>query len=72
MHANGKRLVREVATTSGYLAGQSLCAFFGLGDTKRIERVEVFWPSGQRSELTDVVVNQRLQVVEGSGAAASR
>ena len=38
---------------------------FGLGDHDTIERIEVRWPSGVVSELTDVLPNQRLTIDEG-------
>ncbi len=67
-----RRIVREISTTSGYLAGQSLWAFFGLGDAKRVDQLEVFWPSGQRTVLADVDANRRLDVREGDVSATAK
>ena len=38
---------------------------FGLGDHDTIERIEVRWPSGVVTELTDLQPNQRLTIEEG-------
>ena len=40
---------------------------FGLGSAKQIERIEVRWPSGQVDTLTDVTIDQRIEVTEGRG-----
>jgi hypothetical protein len=61
------RQIREVATTNGYLAGQSLVVHFGLGDVGVIDELLVSWPSGAQTKLENVRANQRLQIGEGSG-----
>jgi len=60
------RQVREVATTNGYLAGQSLECHFGLGEADVIDEVKVLWPSGSETRLENVRANQRLEIVEGT------
>ena len=62
--AAGRRQTREVTSASGYLTGQSLVCHFGLADVNKVERLEVLWPSGGRTVLTDIPANQRIQVVE--------
>ena len=37
---------------------------FGLGQDNRIDRIEIFWPSGKRQTLRNVGVNQILRVRE--------
>ena len=59
-----KRLIREVTSSAGYLAGQSLTCYFGLGEAERVEQLEVLWPSGQRTMLSDLAVNRRLHIIE--------
>jgi len=50
---------------SGYLSQSSLPLYFGLGDTARVDRVEVEWPSGRKQVLTqDLRANDVLQVTE--------
>lgn len=61
---DGKRQLRELGTTSGYLAGQSLIASFGLGEAAKIDRLTVRWPSGEVTVLENIDANQRLQIKE--------
>ena len=68
--AGGRTQIREVATTAGYLAGQSLVCHFGLGAIDRVERVEISWPSGATSVLRDLEADRRLHVAEGDGDGA--
>jgi enediyne biosynthesis protein E4 len=50
---------------SGYLAQSALPLYFGLGDTDKIERVEVDWPSGRKRVLTSKIdANQALRITE--------
>lgn len=63
----GRKHTRLVTSTEGYLSGSSLQLHFGLGEATTIDRLTVYWPSGQTTELEQVAVNQRLNVVEGEG-----
>ena len=56
---------RYVTAGSGYLSAQSLVQHFGLGDQTRATRIEIFWPSGARTELRDVPGDRRHAIVEG-------
>ena len=50
---------------SGYLAQSVLPLYFGLGNTAKIDRVEVDWPSGRKQVLTtDLRENQTLTITE--------
>jgi enediyne biosynthesis protein E4 len=49
---------------SGYLSQSVLPLYFGLGDTAKIDRVEIAWPSGRRQVLNHVQPNQILSVTE--------
>lgn len=63
--ANGMRQTREVHAGSGYLSGSSLIQHFGLGPATRIELLQIRWPAGGLSTLTNLAANQRLTVQEG-------
>ena len=56
--------VQEVRAGSSYLSMDSLDLEFGLRTATVVDEIVVFWPSGRVQELTDVAVNQVLQVVE--------
>jgi hypothetical protein len=60
---------REVAAGSAYLSGTSLVQHFGLGDARRADAVEIAWPSGTRTLLTDVAADRRHVVVEPADTA---
>lgn len=62
--AGEARQTREVGTTSGYVSGQSLLLHFGLGGAERVDRIEVFWPSGARTVIEGAAADQRLTIVE--------
>jgi len=50
---------------SGYLSQSALPLYFGLGDTKEIDRVEVDWPSGRKQVVTQgLQENQTLRITE--------
>jgi hypothetical protein len=61
-------LTRQVNAACGYLSQSSRTLHFGLGDQgKKIDRVEITWPSGARQVLSTVEINRRLDVVEPAG-----
>ena len=45
--------------------GQNMMeAHFGLGKAKKIDSITLNWPSGIKQTLTDIDVNQILEIVE--------
>lgn len=59
---------REISGGKGtFGAGDPAYAHFGLGDLKRIDRLEIRWPTNpvQTQVFEDVAVNQFLEVTEG-------
>ena len=40
---------------------------FGLGETEKIDEIEVRWPSGMVDRLSNVTADQRIVVEEGKG-----
>ena len=55
----------EVSGGSGFGVTNSLPVEFGLGAARRVQAVEVRWPSGHVDRLVDVPVDQTLTIVEG-------
>jgi hypothetical protein len=68
--AQGSTQVREVKSGSSYLGQNDLRVHFGVGETKRIERLEIRWPGGETETLREVAVNQIVTVTEGKGITA--
>jgi Flp pilus assembly protein TadD len=66
VEADGLRRTKIVTAGSGFLSQHSKELLFGLGASQQIRKVTIEWPSGKNQELTDVAVNRRLRVVEGS------
>jgi hypothetical protein len=51
-------------SNSGYLSQSDYRIHFGVGDHKRIDKIEIRWPTGNMQTLTDVKVNQVLTITE--------
>jgi hypothetical protein len=58
--------VREVGAQGSYLSQNSRVQHFGLGNVPGVDTLEIRWPSGRVQRLTDLPVNRRIRVVEGS------
>jgi hypothetical protein len=64
---SGRKLWREVRSTGGYLSSNPKEQHFGLG-SDRIERVQIRWPGGARSEVRGLEPGGRYAVREKDGA----
>jgi len=63
--AGGRRQVREVASGASYLSTHDLRVHFGLGTSERVDRLDIYWPSGQVDRWKDLDADQFLVVREG-------
>lgn len=52
---------------SSYLSSSELVLTFGLGVSTKANRIEIHWPSGTATRLTNVKADQILTIREGSG-----
>jgi hypothetical protein len=67
LHANGQTYTRYHDGKSGYLSQSVLPLYFGLGDSAKIDSIEVNWPSGRKQVLRkDLHDNQTLKITEPS------
>lgn len=63
--ANGKRTIREIdGGGSSHLSQNSVIAHFGLGTNTKVDSVIVNWTGGNTQILTNVEVNQQLEIKE--------
>jgi len=62
--SGGTTQVRDIRSSSGYLSQSDPRAHFGVGISKKVDRIEVRWPSGRTSTLNNVKVNQVVTVTE--------
>ena len=63
--------MRFVTAGSGYLSGSSLRQHFGIGEAIRADEVTIDWPSGERTVLRDLPVDQLHSVTEGVERSAA-
>jgi len=68
---NGQQLVREMNPINSYRSQMPNLVHFGLGDTERVERLEIRWPSGKSQVFTDLKADMHIVVDEGKEGAAA-
>jgi enediyne biosynthesis protein E4 len=59
--------IDEVRSGGGYFSQNDLRVHFGLGNTEKVDVLEIRWPSGQVDTLKDIKANQLIFVKEGQG-----
>jgi hypothetical protein len=65
--AGGISQTDEIHSGGSYLSQNDLRVHFGLGTAKRIDSVEIRWPSGKVETIRDLAVDQFYSVLEGEG-----
>jgi len=60
------RITRIVQAGSGFLSQHSKELLIGLGSSERVLKLTVSWPSGGTQVFSDVPLNTRVRIVEGS------
>jgi len=61
---DGRMLYNEATTSTGYAASSDPRVHFGLGRSRLIKEIEIFWPSGTRQLMHDVSADRILEVIE--------
>jgi enediyne biosynthesis protein E4 len=65
LHSNKQTYTRYNDGKSGYLSQSVLPLYFGLGDSSKIDRIEIDWPSGRKQVITkDLHENETLKITE--------
>jgi enediyne biosynthesis protein E4 len=69
LKATAGDLVQEGEILSGgsYLSQNDLRIHFGLGNHEKMDKLEIFWPSGKIETLTNLVADRFYNVKEGEG-----
>jgi len=57
--------IREVNNQSSYLSQNSLTQHFGLAKYKKIDTLNIQWPSGLNQQFLNIPVNERIEITEG-------
>jgi hypothetical protein len=65
--AGGMTQTDEVHSGGSYLSQNDLRLHFGVGAATKIDRVEIYWPSGKTETLTDLAADRFYAILEGSG-----
>jgi hypothetical protein len=68
---SSRTLVDEVRSGSSYVSQNDLRVHFGLGSAKKIDHVQVRWPSGLLERFPDLSVDAFHNLLEGSGVAVA-
>jgi hypothetical protein len=61
--------IDEVRSGGGYISQNDLRIHFGLGKARKVDLLEIRWPSGQVDTLRDLEPNQLIYIKEGEGIA---
>lgn len=61
---------RVVKAGSGYISGSSQRIHFGVGEANRVDEVQINWPSGEETQMRDLFVDRRYEIVEASQSTA--
>jgi hypothetical protein len=69
LSAGARVRVDEVRGGSSYSSSSDMRVHFGLGQTDKLDFVEVRWPSGLQERFTGLTVDSIHQLKEGEGAA---
>ncbi len=62
--AGGSALYNHATTSTGLGASSDPRVHFGLGAARRVEKLDIWWPSGTRQTLENVPANQILTIHE--------
>src|SRR5208337_5258398 len=57
--------IDEVRSCNGYYSASDLRIHFGLGEAKKVDLLEIRWPSGAVDTLKDLDVNRLYVIHEG-------
>ena len=72
VETGGHRQTKYLQAGSGFLAQHSKEVFFGVGRAAGTIRASVRWPSGLTQEFDGLLVNQRIEIEEGSSAVTAK
>ena len=59
---------QDVISGAGYSSQNDMTLHFGLGDSTRVDKLEIKWPDGSLEVVTVPGIDRRLTIIEGKGA----
>jgi hypothetical protein len=69
--AGGARQRSDVFSGASYASTSDPRVHFGLGSASRVDKLEIFWPSGLHEEVTLPCIDCIVQIIEGKGAGTT-
>jgi hypothetical protein len=69
--ADGMTQTEQIRSGGSYLSQNDFRVHFGLGDTIKVDSVEIRWPSGAVDVLKNLAADQFYSVLEGKGVVPS-
>jgi hypothetical protein len=69
--AGGVRQRADIFSGAGYCSSSDLRVHFGLGQSDKVEKLEIDWPSGVKEVVSIPRVDTIMRVVEGKGVVQS-
>jgi len=70
--SNGITQSEMLRSGSSYLSASELVLTFGLGQSDKVDTLEVHWPSGQIDKLSAIPAGQTITLTESKGLIVSR
>jgi enediyne biosynthesis protein E4 len=67
LETGAKKIVRINQWSTSYLSNNDPRVHFGLGKEDKITSLKIVWPDGQIEHLSDIAVNQYINVKQGKG-----
>jgi hypothetical protein len=65
VEAGGRKMIREIdGGGSSHISQNSVIAHFGLGNSKNIDSIAVYWTGGNKQTITNVKANQLITITE--------
>jgi enediyne biosynthesis protein E4 len=71
VHAGNRVLHRQVKGGGSYASANDPRLLVGLGGAERVNRVEIRWPSGRSTTLTDPALGRTHRIIEPDGLVGS-
>ena len=65
LKSGGLSQMREITAGDSFLSQSSFVQTFGLGKHTLVDQLEVAWPSGARTKLLNIAVDQKITITEG-------
>lgn len=62
LHTSAGAFYRDVRAVSGYLSGDPSRVHFGLPADTRLIRLEITWPDGEQTVVSDIVPGERITI----------